>query len=271
MSKDKSKNLQSFISSPPTLTFLIGKPLFFGKQTKSFPAISTSNHKRNLFNMFPNLSSINKGSQDGANAIFSCKSGVLSVPHALCLFSNLFYGFLCEFSTMLRLPDSSLRNKHSALSASMFEVFRTCDPFKVSPVIISSIAVFMVYLRFVFKIWDKRPRNKSMDLYLDIFAIFAGANYLVSIGDIRLKDALRNRKISPIFSPCNSWQALYSAIVADLVHPFVTRYIAPFFHVVLQRKSPFMSPARVTQRGGFDCIRELLACPSKSVNRDYTT
>jgi hypothetical protein len=38
-----------------------------------------------------------------------------------------------------------------------------------------------------------------------------------------------------------------------------------------QRKSPFATPARVSQRGRFDCISDLLACPSKSVNRDYTT
>jgi hypothetical protein len=43
------------------------------------------------------------------------------------------------------------------------------------------------------------------------------------------------------------------------------------YHVAPKRKSPFATPARVSQRGRFDCISDLLACPSKSVNRDYTT
>jgi hypothetical protein len=42
------------------------------------------------------------------------------------------------------------------------------------------------------------------------------------------------------------------------------------YHVAPKRKSPFVSLARATQRGKFDCISDLLACPSKSINRDYT-
>jgi hypothetical protein len=68
-----------------------------------------------------------------------------------------------------------------------------------------------------------------------------------------------------------------SSLIAVLFNlPLEQLFVAPLprvhdlVHCLLQRKSPFMSPARVTQRGRFDCISDLLACPSKSVNPDYT-
>lgn len=42
-------------------------------------------------------------------------------------------------------------------------------------------------------------------------------------------------------------------------------------HVSSKKKSPFALRASATQRGKFDCIRELLASPSKTVKLNYTT
>lgn len=54
----------------------------------------------------------------------------------------------------------------------------------------------------------------------------------------------------------------------------ITKYpfprISQLAHCMPQRKSPFASRCSAKQRGRFNCISDLLATPSNSVNRDYT-
>jgi hypothetical protein len=107
---------------------------------------------------------------------------------------------------------------------------------------------------------------------------FVGA-FWMEVSSIELDNHIFGKKSHSIFvipSPAPGAHSLFLKLLLfcnALSFPFYYLLLCWKFeriHVDSKKKSPFMSPARVTQRGGFDCISDLLACPSKSVRSDYT-
>jgi hypothetical protein len=79
-----------------------------------------------------------------------------------------------------------------------------------------------------------------------------------NIIETKLNHAFHGSRVMAVFAP------LLTPIPRYINEPFM------YFHVPPKRKSPFASRCSATQRGRFDCISDLLATPSNSVNRDYT-
>jgi hypothetical protein len=81
---------------------------------------------------------------------------------------------------------------------------------------------------------------------------------LRDISKAKLNHAFHGSRVMAVFT------LLFAPIPRYINEPFM------YFHVPPKRKSPFASRCSATQRGRFDCISDLLATPSNSVNRDYT-